>query len=59
MKSTEFAQGLLPYEPNDIEFLELQTIWPPLITISGLAPKNSGFHKTRSAILLGSRLPTA
>lgn len=26
-----------------------QAITPPLITISGFAPKNEGFHTTRSA----------
>src|SRR5258706_2766231 len=26
-----------------------QAITPPLITISGLTPKNAGFHSTRSA----------
>lgn len=59
IKSTEFAQGLFPYDPKRLEFSLEYTNWPPFITISGLEPKNSGLHKTKSAILLGSKLPIA
>src|SRR6478609_1039591 len=38
--------------------MALQAMNPPLRTISGLAPKNAGFHKTRSASLPGSIEPT-
>jgi hypothetical protein len=32
---------------------------PPLITISGFTPKNTGFHRTRSAIWPTSAEPTS
>ena len=34
-------------------------IKPPLITISGLTPKNAGFHRTRSASFPTSSDPTS
>ena len=34
-----------------------QAMMPPLMTISGFAPKNAGFHKTRSASLPVSTEP--
>ena len=38
--------------------IRLQEIKPPLIIISGFAPKNAGCHNTKSANFPGSMEPT-
>mmetsp|Transcript_4792 Transcript_4792/g.16709 ORF Transcript_4792/g.16709 Transcript_4792/m.16709 type:complete len:425 (+) Transcript_4792:39-1313(+) len=70
-KATDVLPGAMPLEPNigrmttgsgvGIDALAspicATAMVPPLITICGLAPKNAGFHSTRSAILPTSTLP--